>query len=76
MAKRKTVNVEELKTEINDRISWCSEIEGKRALCFLLERVLHDTGNYKGFKFNVPTELASSNDFDVVHPQYYDRTYY
>ena len=49
---RKTFNVSAFKEKINWRLSNCfmSEDELKQ-LCMTLEDVLHDTGNYGGFRF-------------------------
>jgi hypothetical protein len=49
----------------------------KKALCFVVERVLHDTGNYKGFsylngekKFHYEPDAP---DFDEYRRMYYLR---
>ena len=50
MKTKKTISVDTLRTIINDRIRHCSEIEAQE-LCALLETVLHQTGNYKGYNY-------------------------
>ena len=57
----KTIKVEDLKTYVNellanDRIP----VAEKPGYCFLLERVLFDTNNYKGWN-NIPN---SKNDYE------------
>jgi hypothetical protein len=77
MAKRKTINVEELKDMINDQIAHTGKRSGKRSLYFALESILHETGNYKGFGWpNVSSYIVRSDSFGVGHPNYYDRMYY
>jgi len=50
--KRKTVEVEKLRKEINRLLALKSlDMSGKEALAHVLEDVLLDTGNYKGFKW-------------------------
>ena len=50
--KRKTVDVTDLRIRINDmlRLSQCNR-EVRRGMIAVLEGVLHDTGNYKGFRY-------------------------
>lgn len=49
---RKTFDVETLKRRINGRLdSPMTGVEGRWELAMVLERVLHETGNYKGFKY-------------------------
>ena len=46
----KTIKVEELKTYINELLANKKIAESEKiAYCFLLERVLFDTKNYKGW---------------------------
>ena len=50
--KRKTIEIESVKEIVNKQLSsgyWSQE--QKRALCFALESILLDTGNYNGFNF-------------------------
>jgi hypothetical protein len=53
MRKRKTIEVTYLKDEVNRYLknAMLSQQE-KKALCFLLENVLMETNNYRGFKYN------------------------
>ena len=50
MAKRKTVTVEYLKAEVN-RVLGLEHlsVDERRGMAHLLEHVLHDTGNYRGY---------------------------
>ena len=46
----KTIKVEDLKTYVNELLSNdCIPVGEKQGYCFLLERVLFDTNNYKGY---------------------------
>ena len=50
MPKRKTIEVEYLRTAINKRLAAHSTPTSvKRELCSVIEAVLHSTGNYKGW---------------------------
>ena len=49
---RKTVSVDDLRNRINSLLARPTALvttEEKRALCSLLEGILFDTGNYKGY---------------------------
>lgn len=50
---RKTINVEHVKRIANDmlRDSVPEVTEGRQAVASMLERVLHDTGQYRGFQY-------------------------
>jgi hypothetical protein len=51
MARRKTIKVEVIKKKINAFLSFPDvDQKEKKALCVLLEGVLFDTGNYRGFQ--------------------------
>lgn len=52
MAKTKTFKVADLKNKINHRLAHGDDSpEVRLELCGLLESILHDTGNYKGFNY-------------------------
>jgi hypothetical protein len=53
MSARKTVTVEAVKAAANAmlRDSIPAMTDGRVGIATLLERVLHDTGNYKGFRY-------------------------
>ena len=60
--KRKTYKVEDLKAHINSILSTSVDSEyinsySRMALCSLLEKVLMDTGNYKGYWSLRPQEV-------------------
>ena len=68
MAKRKTVDVEWLRKTANDMLGYCTE-EQAQGLVSLLTTVLHETGNYKGYR-----EFPENTE---VHPSpYKGRQYY
>lgn len=79
MAARKTYPVEDLKVFVNDALaSESSTLDGRVAASIILERVLMDTGNYKGFQYvlpggdQVPTQVvANSDDYDATRRRYY-----
>jgi hypothetical protein len=49
---RKTISVDEVRARVNTRLASNEGTpEGRRALGELLESILHDSGNYKGFRF-------------------------
>lgn len=49
---RKTFNVEAFRDKVNWRLKNCTlSDDGLSTLCQALEDVLHDTGNYNGFRF-------------------------
>ena len=71
---RKTIQVEKVRNTINSMIGFSKSKESKSVLCTLVEEVLFDTGNYNGFKWDMPLE-----DAKVVTPDddtYYDRVYF
>jgi|AntAceMinimDraft_13_1070369.scaffolds.fasta_scaffold44875_2 hypothetical protein len=55
---RKTFNVQELKNKVNEanRASTCSKSR-RGGANGLLESILHDTGNYKGFQYLLPKDV-------------------
>jgi hypothetical protein len=60
---RKTIEVEKLKRWVNGRLdSPMTDKDGRWELARLLERVLHETGNYKGFGY-LPSEYAEEPPF-------------
>ncbi len=67
MAKRKTVAVDDLRSKVNHCLaeSTCSP-EVRRGMISVLETILHDTGNYRGF-----TYLESAvPSWEGLHPDY------
>jgi hypothetical protein len=74
---RKTIPVADLVNKVNGMIAYSAEhhpdtaVQNRYALCTLIESVLHDTDNYRGFRF-----LAAPND--VIADKYDDsaRKYY
>lgn len=53
MPKRQTIKVNDLRIMVNGMIAdSVDEVkEGRVALSVLLEKVLHETGNYRGFRY-------------------------
>jgi hypothetical protein len=65
---RKTVEVEKLKRWINGRLdSPTSSREQREELAHLLEHVLHETGNYRGFGY-LPSETRTPGEPGYVFP--------
>jgi len=79
MAKRKTFEVETLKNRINHMLasSAADEVQFRTAYTVLLESILHETGNYKGFRFLLEGQcpgLPGINYQDgQPHPDYVKR---
>jgi hypothetical protein len=63
MKGKKTIKVETLKRSINDIIlhSTDERVEMRHAAAIVLERVLHDTGNYHGFNYLTKEDMKRSN---------------
>ena len=61
---RKTLNVTDLVAELNRRIQYTDSVEGRLALCFTIERILHDADRYRGFRFtnSVMTILPNGDE--------------
>lgn len=59
MAKRKTFSVAELKARVNRMLTESKPemVESRVTAACLLETVLHETGNYLGFRY-LPSELS------------------
>lgn len=76
MAKRKTFEVETLKNRINHMLasSAADEVQFRTAYIVLLESILHETGNYKGFGYLLEgtcTGRPGINYLDgMPHPDY------
>jgi len=76
---RKTVDVDYVRIRVNDMLDTtvCPEIrdEVRVGLCVLLEDILHETGNYRGFSHNVRGEdgkvLRDENGKVVANYQRY-----
>ncbi len=75
---RKTIPVDDLKTWTNDFNTNPSTTPQERiAINWMMERVLHDTGNYKGFQWilpgglRVPTGDIMDNKYDDSRRRYY-----
>jgi len=69
--KRKTVKVEELKQHINNILATSVDSKyvnsySRFALCSLIEKVLMDTGNYKGFWSLRPYEVPSGQKPGII----------
>jgi hypothetical protein len=49
---RKTISVDSIRERVNTRIAHREgTADSRRALGALLESILHDSGNYKGFRY-------------------------
>ena len=50
--KRKTFNVAEFRQYVNEKLGLDTlSQDEKKTLCFMLEGILHKTGNYEGFNY-------------------------
>jgi hypothetical protein len=72
---RKTVPVEDVKRNANRMLRNSDETvkDGRIGVYMLLERVLFDTGNYKGYKYISPNDDASNiaGELDDTRRFYY-----
>lgn len=72
MAKpRKTVEVDTVRKIANDMLAYPGDIlesnkVGRTAIAVMLERILMDTGNYKGFRY---LEVDHSRNYDGSTPR-------
>ena len=58
MARRKTLYVEQLKDQVNDILAASVvSADERRGMLKILEHVLHETGNYRGFRYLVLKEV-------------------
>lgn len=59
---RKTISVETIKSMVNDVLlnSEDNYKEGRESLTFFLERVLMNSGNYKGFRYLHVADMKES----------------
>jgi hypothetical protein len=66
--KRKSIKIEELVERINGTLlhSRDDRREGRAALGFLLEQILMDTGNYRGFLYLDEGDMAASREGTTV----------
>lgn len=72
---RKTIAVEKLKDDINLQIRFLeNDIESKKTLCTVIEKILMDTGNYRGFRWLMSSERAK--EVQPGDSDYYDRLYF
>jgi hypothetical protein len=77
---RKTIDVAAVKDRANTMLEVQSTPEARRAVAVLLESVLHATGNYRGFKYQI-SEYNTTEEFHrsgmVLRENYDDtRRYY
>ena len=76
---RKTFNVAAFKEKINWRLSNCFLAEDEmKQLCMTLEDVLHDTGNYGGFRYlgisEVPEGEVPGIRWDSIQAEQFTNT--
>ena len=66
MAKRKTVEVSALKDQINFMLanSRCP-VEGRKSMMVILENVLMETGNYRGFSYLSKNEVPEGYQYGI-----------
>lgn len=51
---RSTVQLMDLKNNINNRIAHTSDLEARKVLCLLLSDILMAANNYQGFRYTTP----------------------
>lgn len=63
MNKRKTINVTDLVDMVNGmlKLSESDRADVRQGAMNVLEGVLHETGNYKGFRYLLKDEVLSGN---------------
>ena len=84
---RKTYPIAELVQDANEAIRWATvnNVDEQRSaaclsICAMIERILHETGNYHGFQWidetgnQMTTEQAQNIKID--DPCYYSRRFY
>lgn len=72
MAARKTIEVRPLIETLNTAIKSSEHSKAREALCFVAEKVLMDTNNYRGFRYNTPYESKESEPgFDDYNRHYH-----
>ena len=68
---RKTIEVKQILDYVNNQLQrtdeYCDD-KFKAGMCTMIERILHDTGQYNGY-----TQLS---DADVDEPGYFNRSYH
>ena len=74
MRARKTIKVSTIKNSLNGMLEQDIGVQSKATICCILENILMDTGNYHGFRFDMPTDEAKEVTYN--DETYYDRTYY
>jgi hypothetical protein len=74
---RKTIPVADLVDKVNAMIAYSAEYcpasaqDDRYALGTLLESVLYDTGNYKGFRFLADPDEVRAGNYDNSARKYY-----
>lgn len=63
---RKTVKVEELKNMVNEMLQngddrYGADTRTRQGSIYILENILHDTGNYHGYRHLRPSEVPPGN---------------
>jgi hypothetical protein len=62
MARRKTINVDSITATINDMIRLSTGTSDHRqGLLAAIETILHETGNYKGFRYLTQNEVPAGH---------------
>lgn len=64
---RKTIEVQKIQRYVNGRLDALTSREQRRELAHLLEYVLHETGNYRGFGY-LPSEYRKNGEPGHVFP--------
>lgn len=68
---RKTIKITELVEGINNVLKDAGiREEHKRSLCIFLESLLHDTGNYKGFRYILTSPYLENGEENPSHKEH------
>lgn len=58
---RKTLNVTDTVATLNGYIQYADTAEARLAICSVIERILHDSGRYRGFRYTNLVEVYEYN---------------
>ena len=68
---RKTISVDFMKDMMNNILSLPGvDVDSKRTLCTVLESMLFETGNYRGFSYNSTYDPANWTKEDEYNRHY------
>jgi len=71
---RKTIRVANIRNRMNKILDSQISRDAKMSMCCIIEDILMQTGNYRGFKWNMSTEEA--REVAPGDDTYYNRYYF